>query len=369
MVIFFVGLGCGWTETCGNVMLIALFGDKADVFMQSCHIAYGLGATGVPVLVEQMINLTSFHWAIWSIAVTVSLTAFICLIASFGDIPMEDHHPDAFSEPLGVRHRDGHKPSYYPYHERPISHFIVLFASSIFLFSFSFVHEIFITWWYTYASRFVISQSTNLDISKLIDVNGGNILMSCYWGAFTLARLLVKVQLLINPLMYLFFTYTIGCLFLIFVTYVDMTHQNNFILIWVITCLVGFFNSGVFSAAITLPGELFVWLYQSDGVILSLVTFLGEMLGPLIFSYLFFLPDHRTHLMYWLFVIVFAVSQIFSVFVLSFFAFSSYLDKNFEIFCGKEEYVNANDGGLWGRGTSNLSITWKNRTREVDLVQ
>lgn len=107
------------------------------------HVAFGIGATGVPVLIQQTIRITlSFNWAIWyisfldnaksnrAIAVTVALTGAISVIASFGDVPDDDFqtlHPQAFQDPQGPRRNSYRPPSL---HKRPIEQTIVIIISS-----------------------------------------------------------------------------------------------------------------------------------------------------------------------------------------------------------------------------------------------
>lgn len=91
--------------------------------------------------------------------------------------------------------------------------------------------------------------------------------------------------------------------------------------------MVGFFNSGVFSAAVSLPGEMFIWVlnterllclrlqvHQRDSVAFHSFVTLGEILGPITFGLLYFLVGSSS--IKWFLGTIFVAGEIMTMLIL-----------------------------------------------------
>jgi len=225
VLFFFEGIFAGLIDCGLNTMVVWVWKDKVNPFMQLLHFSFGVGAFLAPLVVSQMVGKTLFfQYAILAIIMFIpSLTIVFLKPAK----PFHNEESDGDSSVSKT--------------ERSLR-LQVIVAMAFFLFVYVGSETGYGAWIFTYSKL-------NLHLS---DENAA-LLNSLFWGSFTFGRLAgVFVSLVLSP-QQMVVTDTLGCFFFAILL---ILFSGSEAILWVSTAGLGLSLASIFPTAFSLPNNL-----------------------------------------------------------------------------------------------------------------
>ena len=239
-LVVFLGIAQGAMDVGINTLLIWVHDAAAAPYLNALQFFFGLGAFICPLVIAQSRHLTgSVKGAYW-VATLVMIPVAIWLITLK---PPEKQ--------MEEQQKNG-----------KISLPLLVFGIAMFLMLYIGVLQGFSGWLYT----IVITE-------KILPLVQADYLVSTFWGALTIGRLvMIPISRKVDPLKLLFFD-VFGCMGTI-ILFIFLREQVS--IVWLSTFLMGFFIASVFPSTISLANK---YMHMS-GTITGL-TFLGGNTGTL----------------------------------------------------------------------------------------
>src|SRR5690349_5783794 len=219
VIVLILGLAKGALDVGCNTLLLWVHSENVGPFMNGLHAFFGLGAFIAPLIVAQVIALTSdIHWVYWSFAIAAfPIALWIWSLPSPASRAVPSQHENA------------------PFPVLPVIVMVLCFVLYV-------GGEIgYGSWIYTYA--FTLRFGTEVTAAYLT---------SAFWGSFTLGRLLgIWISTRAKPLTILILDFA-GCLVSLGLI---LLFQSSPAMLWIGTLLFGLSQASIFPTFLTLAEE------------------------------------------------------------------------------------------------------------------
>lgn len=246
LMVFILGIAQGTMDVGVNTQLIRVWDAASAPYLNGLQFFYGIGAFLCPVIIAQSRLLTgSVKSAYW--------------IAGLSMLPVALWLMRLKSPSSQIKVKD--KPSTQSFNPRLvalIALFLMFYIGTLVGFS---------GWLYT-----IVTQE------QLIPVEQADYLVSAFWGALAIGRLLmVPISSRVNPLKLLYFD-VLGCAatILLFIFF-----RDSIPMIWICTILMGFFIASVFPSTIAHANK---YMHMSGKV--TGLTFVGGNTGTMLIPWI-----------------------------------------------------------------------------------
>lgn len=216
LVLFILGIGEGFLDVGGNTLIVWLFRDKVGPFLNGLHFCFSLGSFLAPVLISFVILQTGWYaWSYWLMAlVLLPVAVFIWRLPS----------PKAPAPEAGQEN------------QRIPLLFITLLA--IFFLCYVACEVSFSGWLFTYAIALGFYDETN-----------AGILVSAFWGALMLGRLIVAPIMTKVPPQTILLVDIVGAIASVSCA---LFWPDSLTVLWITTIGLGLFMASMFPTALVL---------------------------------------------------------------------------------------------------------------------
>lgn len=304
--VFILGLFMGAIDTCGNVLLIKVWGGDVGPFMQALHFSFGLGAFIAPLLASEFLgsslptsisNCTGYNLTFTTEAPPLTELPVNNSINGTGLVPEDFEDTNvryaywictallvpigvwyiqlAYSAPSGgecTSHED--EGDHTAYRRTGPFRRIVLILTFLLYIVYCGIEVAFGAWIFTYGVKYCPLQ---------MDEEKAAYLTSMYWGSFAAGRLVaIPLSIKVPPGTMLL----IDLFGAIAASAVMMIQSHSEHALWVSTAVFGFSLSSMFPSGMHLVEE-FIDVTGSAASLIVVASALGEMLFPLIVGALF----------------------------------------------------------------------------------
>ncbi|KAF2070437.1 hypothetical protein CYY_008248 [Polysphondylium violaceum] len=221
---FFEGIFAGLIDCGLNTMIVWVWKEKVNPFMQLLHFSFGVGAFLAPLVVSQMVGKTLFFQ--YTILAAIMFVPALTIVLLKPAKPF--HHEEMDGAPVSKIERT--------------LRLQVIVAMAFFLFFYVGSEMGYGAWVFTYSKL-------NLSLSD----ESAALLNSLFWGSFTFGRLAgVFVSLFLSP-QQMVITDTLGCFFFAILLILFPSSQT---ILWISTAGLGISLASIFPTAFSLPNNL-----------------------------------------------------------------------------------------------------------------